>query len=341
MPDELPTQPGLDTLAGLDALHAGDIDVFASLGGNLLSAAPDTARAAAALGRAKLSLHIATSLNRSHLVVGETALLLPCRVRGEVAEPGVARPHLTLVDALGGLVRSQGQRQPDSESDTHSEPWILSRLGEALFPARARAWRAYAEDFGRVREDMAKVVPGFAEALEAGRGEAETWRGGARTRRFASPHGRAQLSSASPPPALELAEDELLLTSLRAHDQHNSSVFADGDRHRGIQGYRRLVMMNLEDMRRFGIEPYERVDLASRARHPSGEEAGEELVAERWVAVPHDIPRGCLAAYFPEANALIPWPRAEDGGSSTPAYKSVIVRVQRRDEQPPKRTDKQ
>ncbi len=303
---ELPSEPGLDFVGAIAAMHRGEVDVLLNLGGNPLSAGPDTEHVAAALRRCKLTVHIATKLNRAHLITGETSLLLPCFGRSEIDERGFVS-----VEDMTGVVRTSVGRVPPAAETLRSEVDILTSIA-ALTAPDVLDWGALGEDYDRLRELIAAALPrceGFADEL-----------GRSRSLVLREPAGDAQRRFSSPAkPDHALADGEFLLTTVRSHDQHNSTIYSHGDRERGIAGYRRIVMINLADIRRLGIEPFDQVDLTSCFD-------GTERVARKWVAVPHHIPEGTLAAYWPEANALVPTGHV-DPRSRVPAYKSVVVTV--------------
>ncbi|NVB42611.1 molybdopterin-dependent oxidoreductase [Pseudenhygromyxa sp. WMMC2535] len=297
-----PREPGHDVGGALAAMLAGEVRVLFGLGGNLLSAAPDTERAAEALRRCALTVHVSTKLNRGHLITGETALILPCLSRSEL-ERQQGGPALLSFEGLDGRTKlGRGHATPASPQ-LRGEPRILAELGAACFPDDPHVdWPALASDYGQIRTLIERCVGDPAPLPET------------------LPLAPARLQLALPE-APTLDDDQLLLTTLRSHDQHNSVIYAPGDRLRGIEGYRRLIMINLGDLEQLGLEPYDQVDLIS-------EHDGRRRVAERWVAVPHHVPPGCCAAYFPEANVLVPLER-RDPHSGTPASKSVVIRVRK------------
>jgi molybdopterin-dependent oxidoreductase alpha subunit len=315
----MPRAPGLNVSEALAAMQRGEVDVVVGLGGNLLSTGPDTEAIAAGIRRARLTVHISTKLNRSHLITGETALILHCLSRLE-AGPG-APQWSSFEDATSGVRASLGREHPIADT-LWSEVEILTQIGAALDPSSPIGWAALGRDHERIRELIAAALPdceGFA--TELGPGKPLRLASPARARQFTTDTGKARLaiSHASSTQAPERPAGALLLTTVRSHDQHNSSVYSLGDRERGIDGYRRLVLMNLADMRRLEIEPYEQVELISHYE-------GVERRAPKWVVVPHHVREGCVAAYFPEANVLIPG-AAIDPRSGTPSFKSVVVTI--------------
>jgi anaerobic selenocysteine-containing dehydrogenase len=211
-----------------------------------------------------------------------------------------------------------------------SEPEILARIAVAARPHSAIDWPALGRDHRRIRELVAALPECEAFADMLGSSVAVPLPSPARGRVFATPSGKAQLHArtphaSTPMPEHGLAglENTLYLTTVRSHDQHNSTIYALGDRERGISGYRRVVLMSLDDMRRLSIEPYDSVDLI-------GHFQGEQRRAPSWVAVPHHIRAGCVAAYWPEANVLVP-ASSIDPRSRTPSYKSVVITIERRE----------
>ncbi|PRQ05795.1 Formate dehydrogenase H [Enhygromyxa salina] len=319
---QMPSAPGHDVSAALAAMRAGQVDVLLGLGGNLLSAGPDTEAIAEGLRRCRLSVHIATKLNRSHLITGETGLLLPCLTRPERHLGADDRPQWSsFEDACGGVRASQGT-EPPIGAGVLAEPDIIARIAAAARPDSPIAWPSLARDHGRIRALIAAALPDCERVFaELGPGRAQTVDSPARARRFNTATGRARLTTSATASAPSLPEGALLLTTVRAHDQHNTSVYWLGDRERGVHGYRRLVLMNLDDMQRLEIEPYEQVDLISHYE-------GVERRAPKWVAIPHHVRPGCLAAYFPEANVLVPGD-CVDPRSGTPSFKSVVVTIER------------
>jgi molybdopterin-dependent oxidoreductase alpha subunit len=316
-----PREPGYDVVEAIEAMHAGKAKLFFALGGNFLSATPDTALSAEALRTCELTVQVSTKLNRSHLVTGKTALILPCLGRTERDVQDGIEQFVTVENSMGIVHRSRGGLDPASEH-LLSEPMIVARLAAATLAERSPIdFVALASNYDRIRDLIEKAIPGFDDYNRRVRAEhGFALPNGARERKWATGSGKAEFT-VQPVPAWKLADDELLMMTIRTHDQYNTTVYELHDRYRGIHGYRRIVMMNLGDLRRLGIEPYDQVDLTSRF-------AGKERHAPRWVAVPYDIPPGMCATYFPEANVLVPIEQFAEG-SRTPASKSVVVVVTR------------
>ena len=317
-----PRRHGLSTVEAIEALHAGRAKAFLAMGGNFAVATPDTAYTESALRRCRLSVQISTKLNRSHLVTGEEAFVLPCLGRTERdLRPGAAAPQfVTVEDSMSVVHRSQGRLPPASEH-LRSEPAIVAGLARALLGARSRVpWEELAADYDRIRDRIARVVPGFEDMNRRVRGRGGfVLPSGARRRAFETPSGRAHFKSLELP-RLELRPGEYLMMTVRSHDQYNTTVYGLDDRYRGIEGGRRVVLAHADDLAREGVAPGALVDLSS-------EFEGETRTLRGFRAVAYDVPRGCLVTYFPEANALVPV-RSHAAKSHTPAFKSVAVRLE-------------
>lgn len=314
-----PRTPGLDALATLDSMARDDVKVLFSLGGNLLSAAPDTAAAIQAFQRCNLVVNIATKLNRQHLLAGQTALILPCLGRTEKDQGPDGIRCTTAEDTTGTITVSRGCLEPLSPQ-MRSEPWIVAQLAQAILGSGSTTpWSQLADDYDLIRSGISRVVPGLEGLQEAvQKNDSCKLPNPARQGLFRTPDGRAQfttqrLSCITP------RAGQFLLTTLRSHDQFNSSIFGLHDRYRGIHGTRRIVMMHPEDIREQGFVTHQVVELRSAAQESPPE-------TRRFRVHPCSIPRGCVAAYFPEANILIPL-NQRDPESRTPAFKSTLVTI--------------
>ena len=317
-----PREHGYDVVAAIEAMAAGKVDLFFALGGNFLSASPDTLACAEALRRCQLTVHVSTKLNRSHLVTGEQALILPCLGRTELDVQAGGPQFVSVEDGMCVVHRSAG-RLPPASGQLLSEPMIVARLAAAVLGEREPVdWLELVADYDRIRELIGRSIPGHEDYNRRVRSEhGFVLPHPAAERRWPTASGKAELTTHELP-ARKLDDGQFLMMTVRAHDQYNTTIYENADRYRGINGYRRLVLMNLADMRRLEIEPYEQVDLTSH-------HAGRQRSAPKWVAVPHEIPPRMLATYFPEANVLVPLDQIA-AGSRTPASKSVVVTVSRR-----------
>ena len=312
-----PAAPGLDTVDTIRAMEAGQVTAFVAMGGNFLSASPDTGRTAAALEKCAFTASITTKLNRTHLYPGRRALILPALGRTEVDTQAAGAQFVTVEDSMSMVHRSQGVLAP-AGPHCKSEPAIVAELGRVLL-GEVAPWDELIADYDRIRDLIAAVVPGCADYNTRVR-EPDGFQlpNGARDGTFAGVGGRARFT-ASALPDLALPPGRLRMMTIRSHDQYNTTIYGLDDRYRGVRGERRVVFVSSADMVERGLVERQVVDLISEWR-------GEERVAPRFIVVPYDIPAGNCATYFPEANPLVPLDSVADK-SNTPTSKSVIVRI--------------
>jgi molybdopterin-dependent oxidoreductase alpha subunit len=322
-----PTKHGFDTVRTIQAMHQGDVKVFVALGGNFLGATPDTHYTSEAMARCRLTVQISTKLNRGHLITGQQALILPCLGRTERDRQASGEQFVTVEDTTGVVHSSRGVLEPAS-SDLRSEPAIVGGIALATLAGKSHVdWQGLVDNYDRVREHIEHVVPGFAQYNRRVREPGGFYLPNApREGRFTTPSSRARFT-VHPIPVHTLGDGKLLLTTLRSHDQFNTTIYGENDRYRGISGGRRVVFLNAEDMRERGVEANEWVNLISHYEH-------ERRRGERFKVVPYEIPRGCAAAYYPEANVLVPVMDVADG-SNQPASKSIIITLERVPSAPP------
>ncbi len=314
-----PRRHGLDTVNAISAMADGRADVFFALGGNFLSATPDTEATAQALRRCRLTVQVSTKLNRGHLVTGRQALILPCLGRSEHDQQAAGPQFVTVENSMGIVHRSQGALPPASDH-LRSEAAIVAGLARAVLgPRNSVAWESLAGNYDLIRDDIAAVVPGFENFNSRVRGRTGlVLPNPARQRRFETATGRARFTT-HPLPRHDLEPGQLLMMTIRSHDQFNTTVYGLDDRYRGIRGGRRVVFLNADDIRDLGLVDGQVVDLRSHF--------GAELrVAKRFVVVPYAIPRRCAASYFPETNVLVPLASVADH-SNTPTSKSIVISV--------------
>jgi molybdopterin-dependent oxidoreductase alpha subunit len=317
-----PEKHGLDAVKTAAAMHAGKVKVFVGLGGNFLSAMADTHFTAEAMARCRLTVQISTKLNRGHLIAGETALILPCLGRTERDVQKSGEQFVTVEDTTGVVHQSRGVLPPGSEH-LRSEPAIVGGMAMATLGARTTVdWQGITDDYDRIREHIEHVVPGFSQYNRRVREPGGFYLpNGPREGIFPTSSGKARFT-VHPIPAHALGDGRLLLTTVRSHDQFNTTIYGEDDRYRGIRGGRRVVFLNEDDMRARGIERDQIVDLVSHF-------GDERRRAEHFKAVPYEIPRGCAAAYYPETNVLVPV-AAVAAGSNQPASKSIVITVEPR-----------
>lgn len=322
---EPPRRAGLDTVGAIDAMLAGRARVFVGMGGNFAAAAPDTEATHRALRQCELTVHVSTKFNRSHVVHGRQALLLPCLGRTEVDRQATGAQSVTVEDSMSMVHLSAGRNEPASPH-LLSEPAIVARMAQATLPSSRVPWAWLVEDYARIRDAIARVIEGFE-----GFNERVAVPGGFRLRNLASERiwatvsGRAEFRVHALPPCVPQAADVLMLSTIRSHDQYNTTIYGLDDRYRGVKGHRRVVFLGQADLRRLGLEAGEWVDITSLDGEGG---APVQRTVRGFLLVEYDIPAGCVASYYPETNALVPLNRVAVG-AGTPASKSVPVRLTR------------
>ncbi len=315
-----PPKHGLDAARTIEAMHQGRVKVFVALGGNFLAATPDTNYTSEALSRCKLTVQVSTKLNRAHLITGEQALILPCLGRTENDFQKSGQQFVSVEDTTGVVHMSKGVLPPVSEH-LRSEPAIIAGIAKATLGEKTTVdWMGLVDDYDRVRQHIEHVVPGFSQYNTRVRQPGGFYLpNDPREGKFNTPSKRAKFT-VHPIPSHELGSGKLLLTTIRSHDQFNTTIYSENDRYRGISGGRRVVFLNESDMARLGVKKDQWVDLV-------GHYESETRRAERFKAIPYDIPPGCAAAYFPETNVLVPVRNTADG-SNQPASKSIVITVE-------------
>ncbi|WP_399172402.1 FdhF/YdeP family oxidoreductase [Streptomyces sp. PanSC19] len=292
-----PRAHGLDTVGTIKAMRDGDVKVFVGMGGNFALAAPDTPYTYEALRRCELTVQVSTKLNRSHVVHGRRALILPCLGRTEKDHQRKGIQSTSVEDSMSMVHLSIGMKRPASPH-LLSEPAIIAGMARAALPDSATPWEWYVEDYDRIRDTMAKVLDGFEDfnrrvRLPLGFRIKQP----ARELVFLTPSGKAEFA-APPLPDVVPKPGLLALGTMRSHDQWNTTIYSDDDRYRGVKNLRTLVFMNRSDMRERGIADMAPVDITSTAKD------GSRRHLNGYLAVPYDIPRGCAAGYMPEMNVL-------------------------------------
>ena len=314
-----PTEHGTDTVETIKQMHDGKIRFFLGMGGNFLAATPDTEYTAKAMQKCRLTAHVSTKLNRSHLITGETALILPCLGRSELDEQGTGEQFVTVEDSMGIINASRGRAQPASEY-LKSEPAIIGRLAEATLGNRSTVdWKGLVSNYDLIRDHIEHVIPGFEDFNNRIRTDIFYLPNDARDKReFHTPTGKATfiLSELTQP---KVGQGQYLMMTVRSHDQFNTTIYGLNDRYRGVYNGRRVIFMNPADMTAAGLAQGQFVDLTSHYE-------GEERVARHFMVAPHPIAPGCTATYFPETNVLIPINSTADR-SNTPTSKSVVISI--------------
>ncbi|MEU8551061.1 FdhF/YdeP family oxidoreductase [Streptomyces roseoverticillatus] len=318
-----PREHGLDVVRAIRALRDGQAKVFFAMGGNFVSATPDTDVTEAAVRRARLTVHVSTKLNRSHVVTGARALILPTLGRTERDRQAGGEQFVTVEDSMGMVHASRGGLKPASPH-LLSEPAIVCRLARAVLGTdSATPWEDFERDYGTIRDRIARVVPGFEDfnARVARPGGFTLPHAPRDERRFPTATGKANFTAA-PVEYPQAPEGRLLLQTLRSHDQYNTTIYGLDDRYRGIKNGRRVVLVNPDDARELDLADGSYADLVSEWTD------GTERRAAGFRVVHYPTARGCAAAYYPETNVLVPLDHTADT-SNTPASKSLVVRIER------------
>jgi formate dehydrogenase major subunit len=326
---EPPRENGFDAVAAVKAFRDGTAKVFFGLGGNFVSAMSDTEVTEDALRRADLTVQVSTKLNRSHVVHGREALILPPLGRSEKDLTGGRPQRVTVEDSVCAVHSSKGPLTPSSPHLRSEVDIVCSTALATLGDSRDIPWTEFRDDYSAIRRRIARVVPGceaYEEKIDAPGGFVLP-HPPRDSRTFPTEKGKA-IFTVSPTEVLHVPEGRLLLQTMRSHDQFNTVIYGLDDRYRGIKNGRRVVFVNPQDIVSLGLEEGQMVDIVSEW------DDGTERMAPRFRVVSYDTPRGCTGAYYPEANALVPLDSKADG-SNQPAYKSVVVRLEPHDSERP------
>ncbi len=294
------------------------------MGGNFLSATPDTDYTAAALRRCRLTVQVSTKLTRSHLVHGEEALILPCLGHSDKDDTGGREQFISCENSMGVVQSSKGMLRPVS-ADLLSEPAIVCRMAKATLGSRPRRtkvdWDRYLQNYDAIRDDIERTIPGFDQYNLRVREPGGFYLPNTpREGKFDTPDQKAHFNVADPE-QIRLAEGQLMMMTIRSHDQFNTTIYGMNDRYRGIYNERRVILLNEEDMHAQGLAAYDIVDLFN-------DHGGIQRTARRFVVTPYPIPRQCAATYYPETNVLVPIDWVADK-SNTPVSKLVIIRLKK------------
>jgi molybdopterin-dependent oxidoreductase alpha subunit len=318
---EPPRQKGFDVVHSIKAMHEGKIKLFFAMGGNFLSATPDTLYTAEALRKTNLTVHVSTKLNRSHLVHGRRALILPCLGRTDKDVQNGIEQFVSCENSMGVVQMSKGVLQPPSFM-LLSEVAIVCRLAKKLLGNKLDAdWDLLEINYDAIRDLIEAVVPGFETYNARVRMPAGFYLPNVVKQRSFNTADQKALFSVLPLPSLKLADDEYLMMTIRSHDQFNTTIYGMNDRYRGIHNERRVVMMHEKDMQLAGLKSHDVVDICSYYD-------GIERIAKKFIVVPMPIAHKCVATYFPEANCLVSI-NAVAHTSNTPASKSVVVKLRK------------
>ncbi|BBY30316.1 FdhF/YdeP family oxidoreductase [Mycolicibacterium sediminis] len=292
-----PREHGLDTVATIEAMRSGGVKVFVCMGGNFSLAAPDTDATFEALRNTELTVQVSTKLNRSHLVHGRAALILPCLGRTEKDVQRGGEQGVSVEDSMSMVHLSHGMRRPPS-SHLLSECAILAGMARATLSESSTPWESYVEDYDRIRDTMAAVLDGFEDFNRRVRMPLGfRIRQPARERVFLTASGRAEFAP-SPLPDVLPPPGRLVLSTVRSHDQWNTTIYSDDDRYRGVKNLRTLLFMNRADMTERGLAEFDLIDITSFARD------GSTRTVWGYRVIAYDIPAGNVCGYMPELNLL-------------------------------------
>ena len=294
-----PEKIGFNTVEAINAMHTKKAKVFFAMGGNFLSATPDTDFTAESLQNCNLTAQVITKLNRTAIITGKKSLILPCLGRTEIDMTGGKEQFVSTESTMLNVQMSKGILEPASEQ-LRSEVWIVGKLAQAVLKNKVTVeWERFLNDYDNIRDSISRVVSGCENYNQRIRQEGGFYMPNPpRNGEFPTDSGKAKFT-ASTMENIELSENELLMTTLRSHDQFNTTVYTENDRYRGIKGSRRVIMMNESDIAERGLSRGEVVDIKSVFN-------GKERHAESFIVVPYPIPKSCSATYFPEANPLVP-----------------------------------
>lgn len=315
-----PRAPGFDVVGSIEAMQEGKVRFFMTLGGNFAAATPDTAVTEKVLQQINLTVHVSTKLNRSHVVPGVESLILPSLGRTDRDEQPGGRQFVTVEDSMSVVHRSTGGLKPPG-AQVRSEPAIVAGIAQRVLGDNPIDWQTVVTNYDLIRDHIEHVVPGF-ENFNARVREPNGFvlpNDPRDVRTFPTESGLAQFT-VNMLATLEVPEGHLLLQTMRSHDQFNTTVYGMDDRYRGVHGTREVVFVNPIDLDALGLRDGQRVDVVGVA------DDGERRM-QGVVTIAYPTPPGCAAAYFPEANVLIPL-HSTALESNTPTSKSVIVRLE-------------
>lgn len=314
-----PREHGLDTVRTIQAMDKGNVDVFVGMGGNFAAATPDTDLTYRALRRCKLTVHVSTKLNRSHLVHGKEALILPCLGRTEKDLQQSGEQQVTVEDSMSMVHLSRGMKEPASPH-LRSECAIIAGIARATMPPSQTPWEEYVANYDLIRDKMSEAITGFEDFNGRVRQPLGfRLKQPARELSFVTDSTRANFS-AMPLPDVVPPQGRLVMSTIRSHDQFNTTVYSNNDRYRGVKNLRTLLLMNEADMRDRGLDEFALIDITSFARD------GSTRSVKGFRAVRYNIPKGCASGYMPELNVLCPI-GDYSSQSDQPLMKQLIIEV--------------
>lgn len=315
-------EEGYDVVESIQAMEKGKVKFFMAMGGNFISATPDSERTGKAMQNVSLTVQVSTKLNRAHCVTGDHALILPCLGRTEKDLQKSGEQFVTVENSMGVVHMSRGINAPCSK-DLMSEPAIVSGIAQALFQGVDQiGWQEMAENYDVIRNHIEGSIAGFDDYnIQVRKSDGFYLPNGPREGNFTTPSGKAHFTI-SPLEVDQVVPGRFIMMTIRSHDQYNTTIYGLDDRYRGITNERRIVLMNPKDMSDAGLSKMSEVDIVSHFNQT-------ERIAERFLIIPFEIARGCVATYFPETNCLVPLEHTARK-SNTPVSKWIEVELRLR-----------
>jgi molybdopterin-dependent oxidoreductase alpha subunit len=316
-----PRKHGLDVVEAIEAMHQKKVTVFFGMGGNFISATPDTEFTADALRNCNLTVQVSTKLNRSHLITGKKALILPCLGRSERDFQTSGEQFVSVENSMGVVHQSRGHLKPCFDK-LLSETAIIANLASITLKNSNTNWINLCSNYNLIRNKIEATIPGFEDYNERVRVKGGFYLpNNARENNFKpTSTGKANFSI-NKPSEIALENDQFIMMTIRTHDQFNTTIYGLNDRYRGVLNERRVIFMNADDMKNLNLQKLDLVDLTSHFKN-------EKREAKGFLAIPYSIPKQCTATYFPEANVLVPLKSTADI-SNTPTSKTVIITIKR------------
>ena len=316
-----PRAHGYDVVSAIEAMHAKKAKVFIAMGGNFISATPDTEYTADALRNCDLTVQVSTKLNRSHLITGKKALILPCLGRSEKDVQQSGEQFVSVENSMGVVHQSNGHLEPASNK-LLSEPAIVSGIANATLKNSKVQWTNLVSNYDFIRNKIEATIPGFEDYNKRVRIKGGFYLpNNARVNDFSPTHTGKANFTINQISDVDIKNNEFMLMTIRTHDQYNTTIYGLNDRYRGVLNERRVIFMNQEDIKAQGLQKMDKVDLISHFNN-------EERIAKGFLVIPYDIPKQCTATYFPEANVLVPI-KSKARISHTPASKTVIITIKK------------
>ena len=317
-----PRKHGYDVVDAIEAMYQKKAKVFIGMGGNFISATPDTEYTAVALQNCDLTVHVSTKLNRSHIIHGKKALILPCLGRSEKDVQAAGEQFVSVENSMGIVHSSSGHLTPLSDS-LLSEPAIVAGIAKATLKDSSTNWSSLVKDYDNVRNKIEATIPGFENYNSRVREKGGFYLpNNAREKDFTPTHTGKANFTINEVSDIHLEKNQFIMMTIRTHDQYNTTIYGLDDRYRGILKERRVVFMNPKDMKIQGLTKLDKVDLTSHFN-------GEERTAKGFLVIPYSIPKQCTATYFPEANVLVPI-QSKGRISNTPTSKTIIITIHKK-----------